>query len=268
MASDAGVEQYGGGVWFAGPFFRAVSIGVLAALPAAFIAGGIGSRVAMRIIGAVSDPCAGLITENENPCGELTLGGTIELLLFSTVFFAILGGVVYAAARPWLHDLGRWEGLVFGLLLFATFGSTVVEADNIDFTLFGATALNIALFALLFPFFGLLIAPVAARLDRLLPRLPPVVPVTAKSGLGYAAIAGASVVTLMFVPLIGVIPFEEGAVGVAYLYILAVVPLLALWVRRSRQRGAGTPVIAPLLALAPVVLGAIVTVKAIADIVS
>ena len=74
--------------------------------------------------------------------------------------------------RPWLVGLGRWKGLGFGLMLLAAFGSGVIEPDNVDFRLFGPPALNVALFAVLFPLFGLAVSPLADRMDRYLPHVP------------------------------------------------------------------------------------------------
>jgi hypothetical protein len=58
----------------------------------------------MRISAAATGPvCPTLITENGNWCGEITLAGTISLLLLAALFFGIPGGLVYAAMRPWLR---------------------------------------------------------------------------------------------------------------------------------------------------------------------
>ncbi len=63
-----------------------------AALVAGLVAGAVaagGSRVAMRIAALAADPCAGIITENDNPCGVFTLGGTFGLIFFGAVFTGV-----------------------------------------------------------------------------------------------------------------------------------------------------------------------------------
>lgn len=61
---------------------RAVGVGTLAAVASGVIVGGVGSRVAMRISALTTGPlCPGMVTENGNRCGEITLGGTLGLVL-------------------------------------------------------------------------------------------------------------------------------------------------------------------------------------------
>ncbi len=49
-------------------------------------------------------------------------------------------------------------------------GWDIIEGDNPDFGLFGSRALNVAMLAALFIFFGVLLAPLFGWLDRTLPR--------------------------------------------------------------------------------------------------
>jgi hypothetical protein len=173
--------------------------------------GGIGSRIAMRISAAATGPlCPTLITENEARCGEITLGGTIFFLLFGTLFFGIPGGLVYAAMRPWLRRLGRWHGLVFGLLLLIIFGSAVIDGGNKDFRLFAQPLVNVALFAILFPLFGLLIAPLVRWLDQTLPPAPPGLPLHIRTIAAYLLLGAVSVIALLFIGAVGVIFLLEG----------------------------------------------------------
>lgn len=134
-----------------------VAVGTIAGGIAGMLVGGIGSRIAMRIAGAMTDPAlVGIArTDNGNVLGEITVGGTLALVFFGGLFPGVLGGLVYVAARPWLRPLGPWAGVAFGLMLLAALGATVIEPFNIDFRAFGVPLVNVALFALLFPLFGL-----------------------------------------------------------------------------------------------------------------
>src|SRR3970282_1343329 len=122
---------------------------------------------------------------------SISAGGTIFLAILSGMAGA-LGGLLYLAVRRWLADAGRWRGLVFGLLLLATFGSAIIDGDNPDFDEFGSPGVNIAMFAGLFILCGLLVAPLFERIERGLPR-----PSLRPSGLGSLAAHGFGLLLLL-----------------------------------------------------------------------
>src|SRR3990172_980876 len=149
---------------------RLIEAAGAAALAGAFagvLVGGLGSRVAMRISGALSDAAlVGVaVTNNGNVLGQVTLGGTLGLVLFGGLGPGLLFGAIYGAVRPWLAPLGRGGGLAFGLFLLAALGNLVLEPFNIDFRKFGSAPLNVALFALLFPLFGVTVAWAISRVE-------------------------------------------------------------------------------------------------------
>ncbi len=153
-----------------GKLARSVAVAALSGFAAGAIAGGIGSRVAMRIVAAASGPdLRGALTEAEARVGEITADGTFFLIIFGG-FIGVIGGLAFLALRPWLADAGRWNGLLFGVLLLAMFGWAIIEGDNRDFGLFGSRALNVSMFAALFILFGVLLAPLFGWVDRTLPR--------------------------------------------------------------------------------------------------
>jgi hypothetical protein len=166
-------RRVGAILWPLGRLVRAVGIGDLAGLAAGFVAGGLGSRLAMRIAAIAAGPDQrGVLTENENRVGEITLSGTLFLLFFGTIL-GLFGGLLYIAVRPWLPRSTRWRGPAFGALLLAVFGFVAIERDNFDFRRFGPALLNIGMFAALFVLFGLVAAPLAERADRAFPAVPP-----------------------------------------------------------------------------------------------
>ena len=159
-------------LWSVAGLLRAMGIGVLAGLGAGFVAGGVGSRLAMKIVALTAGPAArGQITENGNRIGAFT--ADTGFLLFFGSFLGIFGGLLYVALRPGLPRSGRRRGLAFGALLLAACGTAVVERENFDFHRFGLPALNVALFAALFLLFGLVVAPLADRAERAFPAIPP-----------------------------------------------------------------------------------------------
>lgn len=130
------------------------------------LVGGIGGRLVMRVSGFVTAPeLIGSRTENGNLLGEITLPGTLALVVFVGLPAGFAGGWLYALLRPSLAWAARWRGLAYGLVLLAFAGSTFIDANNFDFRRFGPAALNVALFALLFVLFGVAIEPLYARLD-------------------------------------------------------------------------------------------------------
>jgi len=139
----------------------------LAGALAGILVGGLGGRIVMRIAGAMSDPMtlASLRTANGNVLGEITLGGTLALAIFAGLVPGLVGGVAYGASLPWLVPLGRWSGAAFGLVLLAAIGPAVLEPFNFDFQKFGKPVVNVALFAALFPLFGLVVAAAAHHIS-------------------------------------------------------------------------------------------------------
>ncbi|HEV8534398.1 MAG TPA: hypothetical protein VGR87_01570 [Candidatus Limnocylindria bacterium] len=127
----------------------------------------------MRLSAMVAGSTAqGMTTENGNVVGEITLGGTVALILFGGVFAGLFGGLLYAALRPWLEPLGRWRGLIFGVGVLGLGGSLILDADNSDFIVLRPPVFNVAAFALLFPIFGMVLAPTFDGVLRLLARGP------------------------------------------------------------------------------------------------
>ena len=125
----------------------------------------------MRILATLNSELSGVVTENGNISGEITVGGTIGLIIFGGVFTGIFGGLVYVLVRRWVPGSGVWKGLAFGGILFLLVGFDILDKDNVDFTLFGPPLLAVVLFALLFPLYGLLLSLTVERLNRTVPSL-------------------------------------------------------------------------------------------------
>jgi hypothetical protein len=117
---------------------------------------------------AAGSSVQGITTSNGNRVGEVTVGGTIALILFGGVFAGLFGGLLYASLRPWLAPFGRWRGLIFGVGLLGLAGSLILDGASSDFFILRAPLLNVAMFAALFLIFGIAIAPVFDRTLRAL----------------------------------------------------------------------------------------------------
>ena len=151
---------------------RLTGIGLVSGVIAGVLVGGAGSRIAMRISAmAGGDAISGLLTENGNVVGEITISGTIFLLIAGAIVGTV-GGFAYVVSHRWLPKSSLWKGLAFGILLLLVLGSLIIEGDNRDFAQFGPPILNIGLFASLFILYGVLLPVIAKKLDRIVPAPP------------------------------------------------------------------------------------------------
>lgn len=159
---------------------RFLTVSGLAGLVAGIIVGGAGARLFMRIAGAVAGERArGATTEAGFTVGEITVGGTLELVVFVGIFAGIVGASLYVLFRPWLAWAGPWRGTAFGVVLFALGSATsdVLNPDNVDFAILGNEFLVVATAFALFISFGTLIDAAFRWLDRRLPEASPPHPV-------------------------------------------------------------------------------------------
>jgi hypothetical protein len=149
---------------------RGATAGVLSGAIAGALAGGIGGRMAMRVTALMATNAEqGTRTEAEEIVGEITLGGTLGLVLFGGVAVGIVGGLIYAVLARWFEDAGRWRGAVFGTYLLLTLGWSVIEGDNFDFSILGSLTVNVLMFGAIFVLFGVLVAPLDAWTLEALP---------------------------------------------------------------------------------------------------
>ncbi len=149
-------------IWRAsGPLRGAVVSGAIAGV----ISAGVGSRVVMRII-ALADPSTdGLVTDADATVGDITFGGTINLLLLGTIA-GVMGGVVYLGIRRWLPVPAAWKGLAYGFVTLLTVGQLLFDTHNVDFQLFEPVVMVIVLFAALFLVNGLIVGALMERIHR------------------------------------------------------------------------------------------------------
>jgi hypothetical protein len=135
---------------------------------AGMIAGGLGSRLAMRIAAlAAPEGIQGFPTEAGARIGEITLEGTLFLILFAGIGSALLGSAFYLLVRAWLPRRRWLRAIAFGGLELAVSGTTVLDAGNADFTILGRPLLNVAVFSSLFVLHGALLVLLVEPSGRL-----------------------------------------------------------------------------------------------------
>src|SRR3990172_3413362 len=119
------------------PLLRYLAVGTIAGFFAGAITGGVGSRIAMRIVAITAgDADQGSITDAEEVVGVISADGTVFLIFLGGAFGAF-GGLVYMGVRRWLAGAGRWRSPAFAMLLLAMFGWGIIEGGNPDFERFG-----------------------------------------------------------------------------------------------------------------------------------
>jgi hypothetical protein len=206
---------------------REITAGGLAGLVAGVLVGGVGGRVVMRVSSLVAPSSSiGRTTDSGFRVGEVTLGGSIELLSFVGLFSGLIGGIFLVMVWPWVSAWGRWRAIGVGGFVLAAGSASAIDPHNIDFFILGNRAFLVALFVALF--FAWAFAAVMVRdvLDRVLPDR------SRGSTVAY------SVVALMGLPFAVAFPsllFDSGsdtplAVSVSVMFVA--VATLALWVIR------------------------------------
>jgi len=159
---------------------RHVALLGAASVVAGVLIGGVGGRLVMRVSAmAAGSDGAGLVTENGNTVGELTIGGTVALVVFAGGLGGVLASLVIFGAEPWLRWMGPVRGLGFGLSVLAAYFSF----DSPDFVRIDPPVLNVAMFVGLFIAFGFTVSAVYWLFDSTLP------PASDAVQIGYATVA-------------------------------------------------------------------------------
>jgi hypothetical protein len=147
---------------------RSVATVLAAGLVAGFLVVGLGGRLVMRILGATSgDRAQGRLTEADEVVGEITFGGSLGFVLFVGLLVPAGASLLYLAFRRFLPGPAWIGGLIFGLLLLATFGiDDPLSSDNVDFKILAPLPLAVTLVVVTALLFGVTFAALAARLDH------------------------------------------------------------------------------------------------------
>ena len=187
-----------------------------AAVVSGIVVGGIGGRIVMRASAlAADDSRTGMLTENGNVIGRITVEGTLALLLFVGLITGVSVGLFLFALRTVLP--GRFLPATVSAVLLALGGATVIDPSNVDFVIVGNRALNVAMFIALFPAFGVAFVVFAERLDRWLvqPPLARIAPLSlVGTGLGIVlGLLGVGVIAVSNGPPTGVAVVTVTALG-------------------------------------------------------
>ena len=156
--------------WRFGEILRDIARGGIGGLAVGVVVGGLGGRVAMRLIALLTPEATGSSTENGNRIGDITLGGSFGLIVFAGLFVGIFVAVIWVVVSPWLpRSLGlRVLAAVPLAIALGAFG--VVQGSNPDFLVLGYDPIVLLVLLGLVGLVGASMAVVDAWLDRRLPR--------------------------------------------------------------------------------------------------
>lgn len=229
-----------------------LAIATVTGLGAGLLVAGAGGRLIMRLLAATSPDAQGKITEADEVVGEISLGGTIGLIIFGGLFAGALTAVLYLLIRRLLPS-GRLGALMFGLILLLLASTRVdpLRADNPDFVLVGPPWLAVLTFTALTLVHAMAIAGIAARYSHSLPAL---------SRRPSTLLRHAPVLLILLIPPVAVVAV---AAGLIYVIVSKLPPISASWSARVLVAGRVLVGLVALVAL-PSFVGAIVDVLAFA----
>jgi hypothetical protein len=143
-----------------------ITAGAIAGTVGGVVVGGVLGRLAMRLLAVTSPPAAqGRITDDNAIVGRITLEGSFDLAVFTTLA-GVIGGLVYLLCRRILPEDRRGRVLGFGILCGALGGAFFVhDHPSFDFTVLTPAWLAVALFVALPLLFGVVIVMLVERLD-------------------------------------------------------------------------------------------------------
>jgi len=214
--------------------------GIIRAALAGGVAGvlvlGVGGRLVMRFAAILNPDATGRSTENGNLIGDITLDGTLALVLFGGLILGLMASVVWTAISPWVPGSGVRRALLAASAAVALGGIAVIQSDNRDFFILGSDLVIIAMFVGLIAAFGFCVSMLDERFDKRMVR-----PGSDPRGFTLAALA---VVILGGVPVVPA-AIEVFASDSACLCRVAPIPLaapllvtgfatVASWILRTR----------------------------------
>ena len=137
---------------------------ILAGMGAGGVVFGLGSRIAMRLVGIAASPEHLGQATAFGVVGTVTLNGVVQLV-FAGSIAGLFTGLLYLAIRPWLPGGWGTRGLAMGLILLSPIGIFIVASSKADFDL-ASSGFILSLFAGMILLEGLATAWAIERLGR------------------------------------------------------------------------------------------------------
>ena len=151
-----------------GEVLRDIARGGISGAIVGIVVGGLGARVVMRAAAILHPDAVGALTENGNRIGEITLGGTLFLIVFGLIF-GVFAGALWVVVSPWIPGRSRTRALLTAGVAIAIGTPLLIIGGNPDFVILDHDPVVVALLVALVGLIGLSIALLDSWLDRRLP---------------------------------------------------------------------------------------------------
>jgi hypothetical protein len=213
--------------WLREPL-RDIARGGLAGLLTGILIAGVGGRIVMRAAALLVPDAAGRLTENGNRIGEITLSGTVGLVLAGALFVGLPGAVLWVVMSPWIPG-GRWTRALLAMPVAVSLtGVLLIQAQNPDFAVLRHDATVVVLLLALVALAGFAMTGFDGWLDGRLPAAASSGPADALY-LALSIAGGALILPIVLAEYLG----AERLLGLA---LVAVgVATLVRWAFRSRR---------------------------------
>jgi hypothetical protein len=179
---------------------RDVVRGGLAGLIVGIVVAGIGGRLVMRLAALLVPGADGAMTENGNRIGDITLEGTLALIIFIGLFFGVAVGALWVTIRAFLPRSALARTAVSVPIAIALGTAGLIDPRNRDFAILGNDPLVVASLVILVGLFGPALVVADALLDRKLPR-PTIADRRTVSTFAVLASIGLFLFVMLVVPL-------------------------------------------------------------------
>ncbi len=230
-----------GGEWAATSWIlvvlRDISRGGFAGILVGLLGCGIGGRLVMRLAALLAPGAEGMVTENGNFIGDITLEGTSALVLFGLIV-GLIGGTIWVIVSPWIPGVGLRRAVLTIPIAIVIGGRGLIDGSNPDFRILEHSAAVVASLIGLIAIIGVMFALVDDWLDRRLPH-----PVSRRSPVPwlYAGVAVMGTVLVLPIVVLGFLLSSEPSVVVIGIAIVTTgLATLAWWVRRWEGQVAPT----------------------------
>jgi len=151
-----------------GEVLRDIARGGISGAVVGIAVGGLGGRLLMRLAAVLHADAVGAFTENGNRIGDITLGGTLFLVVFGLIF-GVFAGAVWVVVSPWIPGRSRTRALLTAGVAIAIGTPLLIIGRNPDFVILDHDPRVVALLVALVGLIGLSIALLDGWLDRRLP---------------------------------------------------------------------------------------------------
>ena len=212
---------------------RDIARGGFAGAIVGIVVAGLGGRLVMRLAAILQPDSVGRFTENGFQIGEITLSGSLELILVG-LFIGLIGGTIWVVVSPWTPGTGVRRAIITMPMAIALGSFFLIEGDNRDFQILQHDPVVVASLIVLVALVGLTLPLTYDWLGR---RLPHATSGRSRATWLYAIIAllGAFLV-LPIVIASYLFTAHEATVRVGLALLVVGLSTLSWWVLRIRGR--------------------------------